>query len=184
MVKDISEVKNIKLKREFDDDNGDPWKERVSLSCRGWTHVDGKLVLKPLQIEVKIRLGHLILAPASELGENSWWHIDNEAIRTVQKGQEWPPHILLTLRGVIQEYFNSWSILLKAPIANYHWHTFTEQLCQKLTVKRSSIITSRYWMVVSFDTWLRRFKNVFAAWKDWSFKYCAFLSLSKALILW
>ena len=81
-----------------------------------WTHTTyscGELILQPLQVEVKIRLWHLFRAPASQLGEDSRSHVDDEAIGAVQEGQEWSPDIFLALWSVVYEDFNASSILLK-----------------------------------------------------------------------
>lgn len=116
------------------------------------TYADGELILEPLQVEVKVGLGHLLLSPASELSENSRRHVDDEAVGAVQQGQEGSPDVLLALRCVIQEDLNTRAILLKTSHNKKNYGSGCFQLCKQLTVKRSSIITSRYWMVVSLDT--------------------------------
>lgn len=105
--------RNIKLKREFDDDKRNPWKKVDFKTCWRLTHVDCKLIFEPLQVEMKIGLRHLILSPAGKFCENSRRHINDETIRTIQKRKEWSPDIFLAFWSVFQKYFNSWSILLK-----------------------------------------------------------------------
>lgn len=77
------------------------------------TYADGKLILQPLQVEVQVGLGHLLLTPAGELRENSRRHVDDEAVGAVQEGQERSPDVLLALRGVVQEDLDTRAILLK-----------------------------------------------------------------------
>lgn len=71
------------------------------------TYCDSELILEPLQVEVKIGFWHLILTPASQLGENSRRHVDDEAVRAIEEGEEWSPDVLLALAGIVQEDFDT-----------------------------------------------------------------------------
>lgn len=80
------------------------------------TYSDGELILKPLQVEGEVRLGHLIVSPASQFSDNSRRHVNDEAIRAVEERQERPPNGLLASRSIIQEDINASAILLKSGI--------------------------------------------------------------------
>lgn len=60
-----------------------------------------------------VGLGHLLGAPAGQLGEDSRRHVDDEAVRAVQEGQERGPDVLLALRGVVQEELDASAVLLR-----------------------------------------------------------------------
>lgn len=89
---------------------------------------------------MKVRFRHLVLAPACQLSENSRRHVDDEAIGTIQQGQEWTPDVLLTLRCIVQEDLDAGVIFLQYKSLI----TLDHKLRKRLTVKRSSIITSKY----------------------------------------
>jgi len=64
-------------------DNINMLAEGSSSTAHMQTHVAGQLILQELQIEVQVGLGHGLMAPAGELGEDARRHVDNEAILTV-----------------------------------------------------------------------------------------------------
>ena len=71
------------LKREFFDEN-DPEKDKCGKYSQRRTYADGELIFQPLQVEVEVRLGHLLLTPAAKFGENSRCHVDDETVRPVE----------------------------------------------------------------------------------------------------
>lgn len=118
---------NAQSKRELDDDKRKEFLYDVILLvalfrmhfARGLTYGDDELVLEPLQVEVDVRLGHLLVAPAGQLGEDSRRHVDDEAVRAVQERQERRPDVLLALRGVVQEDFDAAAVLLRCSRFNH-----------------------------------------------------------------
>jgi len=85
------------------------------------THVAGQLILQELQIEVQVGLGHGLMAPAGELGEDARRHVDNEAILAVQQVEERTPDALLQLAGRLMEQIHPGAILLQQIVEQHEY---------------------------------------------------------------
>jgi len=102
-------------------DNINMLAEGSSSTAHMQTHVAGQLILQELQIEVQVGLGHGLMAPAGELGEDARRHVDNEAILAVQQVEERTPDALLQLAGRLMEQIHPGAILLQQIVEQHEY---------------------------------------------------------------